>query len=260
MAKLPTTLTTSVARILNFPRTATARATAGCVSVLVTELLRETSQFGKSRKAYQIAFLATQKIATFCLHDIHSVVRFPGLANATLANAFTKTLLQLGWFTMKSTQRISIASSLLIVALMSAGCASDCGCNSGTGLFGTNILQGQPIRRTVGSWFRGDSCDTCNTPAGQLSQPYAEACPTCVGGSGGQGFTGTQGFAGGQPLYGAPAVTGQSSGFSSQFAPQPGPAVGSTSNSLAPIDGSNTRNFGNFDSGNLGSLATPPSL
>jgi len=84
---------------------------------------------------------------------------------------------------MKSTQRFSIASSLLIVALMSAGCASDCGCSSGTGLFGTNILQGQPIRRTVGSWFQGDSCDSCNTPAGQLSQPYAEACPTCVGGN-----------------------------------------------------------------------------
>jgi len=154
---------------------------------------------------------------------------------------------------MKSTQRFSIASSLLIVALMSAGCASDCGCSSGTGLFGTNILQGQPIRRTVGSWFQGDSCDSCNTPAGQLSQPYAEACPTCVGGSG------SQGFAGAQPLYGAPAVTSQP-GFSSQFAPQPGPVVGGTSNSLGPIDGSTTRNFGNFDTGNLGSLATPPSL
>ncbi|MDB2686317.1 hypothetical protein N9Y42_03835 [Mariniblastus sp.] len=156
---------------------------------------------------------------------------------------------------MKSTQRLSIAFSLFVVALMSAGCASsDCGCNSGTGLFGTNILQGQPIRSTVRGWFQGDSCDTCNTPAGQLSQPLIESCPNCVGGGGGQIFSGAQ------PLYGNPVVTGQpTTGFSSQFAPQPGPAVGTTTN-VGPIGGSTSRNFGNFDSGNLGSLATPPSL
>ena len=109
---------------------------------------------------------------------------------------------------MKSAQRFSIAFSLLIVALMSSGCASNCGCNSGTGLFGTNFLAGQPIRTTVRGWFQGDSCDTCNVPAGQLTQPLVESCPTCVGGGGGQIFGGTQ------PLYGNPVVGGQPTGFS----------------------------------------------
>jgi len=76
---------------------------------------------------------------------------------------------------MKSTRLFSIAFSLLIATLMLGGCASsNCGCNSGNGLFGTNILQNQPIRSTVRSWFQGDSCDSCNTPAGQLTQPV---CP-----------------------------------------------------------------------------------
>ena len=155
--------------------------------------------------------------------------------------------------TMKSTQRILIAFSLLAVALMSSGCASNCSPNAGTGLFGTNFLANRPVRTTFQRWFGGDSCDTCNTPAGQLSTPLVESCPTCVGGG--------QVFGGAQPLYGAPAVnSGQPVGFSSQFAPQPGPAVGSTSRNVAPIDGSTTRSFGNFDTGNLGSLATPPSL
>ena len=250
--KLPTLLSRSVTRITNFARSATGRGTAGCVSVLVTELLCRTRQFDKGRTAYQNELLLGQKISSFCLHRIPRAVPFLGLANATLANAFTKSFLQLGWFTMKSTQRFLIAFSILIVASLSSGCASNSGCNSGTGLFGTNILQGQPVRTTIRSWFHGDSCDTCNTPAGQLSQPLVESCPTCVGGGGGQVFSGAQ------PLYGNPTVS--QPGFSSQFAPQPGPAVGTTPSGLVPSGGSTTRNFGNFNSGNLGSLATPPSL
>ena len=154
---------------------------------------------------------------------------------------------------MKSTQRFSIAFSFLIVALMSTGCASNCSPNAGTGLFGTNFLANRPIRTAFSRWFGGDSCDACSTPAGQLTQPVVESCPNCIGGGGGQIFGGAQ------PLYGNPVVSGQPTGFSSQFAPQPGPAVGTT-NSVGPIGGSTTRNFGNFDTGNLGSLATPPSL
>ena len=242
--KRPPLLPRSVAQIANLACADTGRDTDGCGSVSVTALLREIRRSDKDRIPYQIVVLASRKMKTFRLHVIDSVVPFFGLANATLANAFTKSLLQLGWFTMKSTQRFTIAFSLLFVALMSVGCASDCGCSSGTGLFGTNILQGQPIRSTVRSWFAGDSCDTCNTPAGQLSQPYSAACPTCVGGGGGQIFGGAQ------PLYGTPTVgSSQPTSFSGEFAPQPGPVVGST-----------TRNFGNFDTGNLGALATPPSL
>ena len=164
---------------------------------------------------------------------------------------------------MKSTRRFSLAFSLLIATLVFGGCASsDCGCNSGNGLFGTNILQNQPVRSTVRSWFQGDSCDTCNTPAGQLTQPV---CENCVGG-------GVQGFSNGQlgapqvqPLYGAPAVNGAQPGFSGQFAPQPGPAVGSTSRSIDNNLGSGTVGSGNLGSGtvgsgNFGSLSTPPAL
>ena len=166
---------------------------------------------------------------------------------------------------MKFTQRFSIAMSLLVVALMSAGCASNCGSGScsgsGSGLFGTSFLQGQPVRTTVRSWFQGDSCDTCNTPAGQLSQPLGQTCDNCIGG--GQVTTQFGGQAV-QPLYGTPTINGvqpsgsssqfapQSSGSSSQFAPQPGPvgsAVGSTS-----------RGIGNIDTGNFGSLGNPPSF
>ena len=239
---------------MNFAQTATARDTDDCVTALLTELLRPTSQSDKGRKVYQNVFPAWRKIKDFCLRRICSVVGFTGLANATLANAFTKSFLQLGWFTMKSTQRLSIAFSLLIVTLMSSGCASSCSPNAGTGLFGTNFLADRPVRTTFQRWFGGDSCDTCNTPAGQLTQPLVESCPTCVGGSG------VQPFGGAQPLYDAPAINGQTSGFSGQFAPQPGPAVGSTSRTVTPIDGSTTRNFGNFGTGNVGSLSTPPSL
>lgn len=148
---------------------------------------------------------------------------------------------------MKSTQHFSIAFSLLVATLMFGGCASsDCGCNSNNGLFGTNILQDQPIRSTVRSWFQGDSCDTCNTPAGQLTAP---PCDNCIGG-GVQGFSNTQ-FNTQQaaPLYGAPTINGAQPGFSGQFAPQPGPAVGS-----------GTRTIENLGSGTVGSLATPPAL
>ena len=146
---------------------------------------------------------------------------------------------------MKSTRPFSIAFSLLIATLMLGGCASsNCGCNSGNGLFGTNILQNQPIRSTVRSWFQGDSCDSCNTPAGQLTQPV---CDTCVGG-GVQGLNNQLGAPGAQPLYGAPAVNGVQPGFSGEFAPQPGPAVGSASRDI------------NVGSGTVGSLATPPAL
>ena len=150
---------------------------------------------------------------------------------------------------MKSTQRFSLTLILLVTALLFSGCASDCGCNSGTGLFGTNILQGQPVRTTVRSWFQGDSCDTCNTPAGQLHPP----CENCIGGGISSG-SGTQAFSSGQfnapqvqPLYGTPAL--QPNGLSSQFAPQPGPVVGS-----------GTRSVGTPNTGNFGPLATPPSL
>jgi len=155
---------------------------------------------------------------------------------------------------MKSTQRFSVAFSLLVVTLVLGGCASsNCGCNSsnsGNGLFGTSFLQNQPIRSTVRSWFQGDSCDTCNTPAGQLTQP---ACETCIGG-GGQGFSNQIGGSQARPLYGAPAVNSVQPGFSGEFAPQPGPAVGSTSRTI------NNSGSGTVGSGNFGSLATPPAL
>ena len=172
-----------------------------------------------------------------------------------LANAFTKSLLQLGWLNMKSTQRFSLAFSFLVAVLMFGGCtSSNCGSNSGNGLFGTNILQNQPIRTTVRSWFQGDSCDTCNTPAGQLTQPV---CENCIGG-GVQGFSNGQlGGSQTQPLYGAPTVNGAQPG---QFAPQPGPAVGSTSRSVDNNLGSGTSGSGTVGSGNFGSLATPPAL
>lgn len=171
---------------------------------------------------------------------------------------------------MKFTQRFSIAFSLLVVALMSAGCASNCGSGScpgsGSGLFGTSFLEGQPVRRTVRSWFQGDSCDTCNTPAGQLSQPLGQSCDNCIGG--GQVFDGgqvTSQFGGQpvQPLYGSPTVSGvQPSGSSSQFAPQPGvttqfaPQPGPVGSAV----GSTSRGIGNIDAGNFGSLGNPPSL
>ena len=156
---------------------------------------------------------------------------------------------------MKSTQRFSLAFSFLVAVLMFGGCtSSNCGSNSGNGLFGTNILKNQPIRTTVRSWFQGDSCDTCNTPAGQLTQPV---CENCIGG-GVQGFSNGQlGGSQTQPLYGAPTVNGAQPG---QFAPQPGPAVGSTSRSVDNNLGSGTSGSGTVGSGNFGSLATPPAL
>ena len=153
---------------------------------------------------------------------------------------------------MKSTQHLTFTFCLLIATLTLGGCASNSGCNSGTGLFGTNILQGQPIRTTVRSWFQGDSCDTCNTPAGQLAPP----CENCIGG-GTQVFSNQIGGSQTQSLYGAPAINGvqPNGGISSQFAPQPGPAVGSGTSGIIPDLGSGTRS-----TGNLGALATPPTI
>ena len=160
---------------------------------------------------------------------------------------------------MKSTQRFSLAFSLLVATLMFGGCASsNSGCNSGNGLFGTNILQGQPIRTAFRSLFQGDSCDTCNTPAGQLTPP---PCENCIGGDTlpfSSQFNGSQS----QPLYGAPVINGvqpnggiPTGGVPTQFAPQPGPAVGSGTSGIIPDLGSGSRS-----TGNLGALATPPSL
>jgi len=157
---------------------------------------------------------------------------------------------------MKSTQRLSFTFGLLIATLTLGGCASNSGCNSGcnsgNGLFGTNILQDQPIRTAFRSLFQGDSSDTCNTPAGQLAPP----CDNCIGG-GTQVFGGQFNAPQTQPLYGAPVINGiqPNGGISSQFAPQPGPASGSGTSGIVPNLGSSTRS-----TGSLGALATPPSL
>lgn len=133
---------------------------------------------------------------------------------------------------MKSAMRLSVTFSLFAASIMLVGCASDCGGRSGNGIFGTRILQGQPVRSTIRSWFAGDSCDSCNVPAGQL----APACDTCNNGLapvGGVGFDQTV-----QPLYGtqmnAPLTGDAQLGIPNQLVPQPGPVVGSGTRNTPP--------------------------
>lgn len=133
---------------------------------------------------------------------------------------------------MKSTMRISITLSLFAASIMLVGCASDCGGQSGSGIFGTQILQGQPVRSTIRSWFSGDSCDSCNVPAGQL----APACDTCNGGLAPIGGVGINQPA--QPLYGNPILGNANGnvqlGVPNQLMPQPGPIVGSGAANTPP--------------------------
>ncbi len=81
---------------------------------------------------------------------------------------------------MKTSIKITLSLGLLITATLLSGCASQCD-SCRPGLFGGNrILQNQPIRSTVRSWFQGDDCDTCNTPAGQVYTPnVAPLCESC---------------------------------------------------------------------------------
>lgn len=63
---------------------------------------------------------------------------------------------------------------------LNSGC-NTCGNTSG-GLFGggllrSNILQDGPVRQ----WFRGDACDSCNIPAGEITYDsgFGSSCSSC---------------------------------------------------------------------------------
>jgi hypothetical protein len=133
---------------------------------------------------------------------------------------------------MKSAMRLSVTLSLLAASMMFVGCASDCGGRTGNGIFGTQILQGQPVRSTIRSWFRGDDCDSCNVPAGQMSAP----CNNCNNGLAPMSGIGFDQSA--QPLYGTqmnePLTGDVQLGVPNQMIPQPGPAVGSGTRNSPP--------------------------
>lgn len=63
---------------------------------------------------------------------------------------------------------------------LNSGC-NTCG-NTSSGLFGggllqSNFLQDGPVRQ----WLRGDACDTCNAPAGQITYDsgFDSSCSSC---------------------------------------------------------------------------------
>lgn len=82
------------------------------------------------------------------------------------------------------TNHLTTWTTLGLVALisLSIGCASNCG---NRGLLGNRpLFPNQPIRNTIRSWFRGDQCDTCNAPTGQISVPnVAPLCNSCGNGA-----------------------------------------------------------------------------
>lgn len=79
-------------------------------------------------------------------------------------------------------KRIILIAAIFGLLLATSGCSNgflrggligagrDCCGASGNGLFGGNVLpsnflQDGPVRQ----WLRGDACDSCNVPAGQIS-------------------------------------------------------------------------------------------
>lgn len=83
----------SVVRFMNFDRTVAACDTVGCVSLLATQLLRETDQIGKDRKVYQNGFQTRQKMKAIRLHNVRRAVRFFSFAKRQCLDTFTRSLL-----------------------------------------------------------------------------------------------------------------------------------------------------------------------
>lgn len=73
----------------------------------------------------------------------------------------------------------STNSGLLGGGLFNNGC-NNCGNSSGLfggGLLRSNMVQDGPVRQ----WLRGDACDSCNVPSGQITYDsgFDSTCDTC---------------------------------------------------------------------------------
>ena len=99
-------------------------------------------------------------------------------------------------------------------------------CGNASGLFSgrllrSDILQDGPVRQ----WLRGDACDSCNVPSGQISfdSGFDPSCTTCGNASAPVISTPTTNF---YPSHGTPALGGTNFGESLPSLP-----------SIAPIEG-----------------------
>lgn len=77
------------------------------------------------------------------------------------------------------TSGCSTNNGLLGGGLLNGGCNT---CGNASGLFGgrllrSNFLQDGPVRQ----WLRGDACDSCNVPSGEISfdSGFDPSCTTC---------------------------------------------------------------------------------
>ena len=133
---------------------------------------------------------------------------------------------------------------------LNSGC-NTCG-NSSSGLFGggllqSNFLQDGPVRQ----WFRGDACDSCNMPAGQITYDsgFDSSCQSCGNVSSPVISSPATNY---YPSYSEPVYDGTSYGETSYGESLPAlPSVG-------PIGGSGSINESQFFGGANDSIELPP--
>ena len=111
---------------------------------------------------------------------------------------------------------------------LNSGC-NTCG-NSSGGLFGggvfqSNILQDGPVRQ----WLRGDACDTCNVPAGEITYDsgFDSTCTSCGNVSSPVMSAPTTNY---YPSYDQPVHSETSYGESLPMMPSVGPIDGTNGN------------------------------
>lgn len=139
----------------------------------------------------------------------------------------------------------ALALTALAIACSLSGCASSGSCNSGgNGWFGSRILQDQPVRRTIRSWFQGDACSTCNAPAGQLNGLAPNTAPLCENCGNQPMFQQNQGA----PLYNSPII-GPTNDFNMPQQPILDPGAIQSDGGLGPAFSSGRLN--NLERGNV---------
>jgi len=109
---------------------------------------------------------------------------------------------------------------------LNSGC-NTCGHTSGGlfsgGLLRSNVFQDGPVRQ----WLRGDACDSCNVPAGQITYDsgFDSSCTNCGTVSSPVISAPTTNY---YPSYSEPVLDGTSYGESLPLVPSVGPIEGTS--------------------------------
>jgi len=133
------------------------------------------------------------------------------------------------------------------------GAGNNCSGTTGSGLFGggvlpSNFLQDGPVRQ----WLRGDACDSCNIPAGQITydSKFDSNCET--------GFCGDVT----SPVISGPVMTAPATNYypsyNESLPPMPSISPMDGQSGIGPMDGMGGINESQFFGGANDSIELPP--